>query len=149
MKKLIPIITLLICLTSQLFGVECIQIQEKSGSNKYMRIEGDKGSVSNAHEFHLGAPEFDETKKLYAGYRISYLRHDGKLIVEVISNTFEGFTELEKGKFSPVMTADRKKVELSEIDSDWIEIPLKGRAPIKVKWIDIENPDKKMSLSSI
>jgi len=144
MKKLIPNIILLICLTFQLSGVECIQIQEQNGSNQFLRIEGDKGSATNVHEFHLGAPESDETKKLHAGYKISYLRQEGTLFVEVTSNTFKGFLEFEKGKYSPILTADYKKVKVSEVDADWIEIPLKGRSPIKIKLVDVENPDKRI-----
>ncbi|TVP80021.1 MAG: hypothetical protein EA353_04965 [Puniceicoccaceae bacterium] len=142
MKKISPIITLLICLTLQLSGDEYIQIKEENGSTKHFRIEGENGSVSSAHELHLGAPESDETNGLYAGYKISYLKHEGKLSLDVISNTFEGFIEFEKDQFSPVMTVDRKKVELLEVDADEIEILLKGRAPIKVKWVTIENSAK-------
>lgn len=140
MKKLISIITFLSCIHLQSFGVECIQISHKDGANQYIRIVGEDGSTSNTHEFHLGAPETDKTKKLYAGYKLSYQKQAGKLMIEVTSNTFEGFIELDKGQYSPVITADHAKVELSKIGNDWIDIPLKGRAPIKIKWIDIENP---------
>jgi hypothetical protein len=141
MKKLISIIIILTCLTFQLPGVECIQIQKENGSSEYMRIEGVAGSVSNVREFHLGAPEEDEARKMYSGYKISYLKHDGKLTLEVISNEFEGFLEIETGKYSPIITADQKKIEAIAMNSDWIEIPLKGSAPIKLKWVDVENPE--------
>ncbi|CAA6676982.1 Unannotated [Lentimonas sp. CC4] len=39
------------------------------------------------------------------------------------------------------MTADRKKLKLPAMSASWVEVPLKGRQPLKVRWDDVSEAE--------
>lgn len=74
---------------------------------------------------------------------IRYEKQDGKLLLTVTSNIFEGFMELAPGKFSPVMTSDQQELDLSRNAVEWVQIKLKGRKPLLVRCAMVEDPELK------
>ncbi|CAA6676983.1 MULTISPECIES: hypothetical protein [unclassified Lentimonas] len=93
----------LLCAASQLFGTECIQVEDvQYGSSQLLELAANQGSFADTHEFYIGAPSADQSTKMYAGYKLTYVKREGQLVITVISNAFEGFFEIDEGEFSSI-----------------------------------------------
>ena len=137
MKNRIHIITIVSLVTISLHAAEYLQFKDLDNNHKgYWSLEAPSATISCVEPLRISkVPPEDH---LFFGFIIKYKKGNEGLTLEIISNQFLGFTELGPAKSSILTEHGKTGAVIPKKNGDWIEIQIKGRKPLQLKWVERE-----------